>query len=83
MTVLEILRKIDESIEEERKIRNNLTKLRDYYIKDRQLDKAIEQEDEIKVYNHSIANSILLKSEIERSLDEEASRAYEEMSAND
>lgn len=83
MTVLEILRKIDESIEEERKIRNNLTKLRDHYIKDRQMVKAIEQEGEIRVYNHSIANSILLKSEIERSLDEEASRAYEEMSAND
>lgn len=83
MTVLEILRKIDESIEEERKIRNKLTKLRDYYIEDHQLDKAIEQEDEIKVYNHSIANSILLKSEIEHALDEEAAKAYEEMSAND
>lgn len=83
MTVLEILRKIDESIEEEIKIRNNLTKLRDYYIENRELDKAIDQEDEIKIYNHSIANSVLLANEIERSLDEEASRAYEEMSAND
>ena len=83
MTVLEILKKLDESIEREINIRNKLIKMRDYYIENRELDKAIDQEDEIKIYNHSIANSVLLANEIERSLDEEASRAYEEMRAND
>ena len=83
MTVLEILSKLDESIEKERNMKRLCVELRESYYKEGDVEKALKQQIEVDMYTHSLANFIMLKIEIEHTLDEETSRAYEEMRASD
>lgn len=69
MTVLEILSKIEEKMEQAQSIK-------EVYIE-------LGNEAEASAYNSVWCALYCLKDDIEKSLDEEASRAYEEMRAND
>ena len=83
MTVLEVLDYIDKEVEKERYYKEHCLALSKYYAKTDDLENAVRQRAEVVTYSHSIANYLILKHMIMKELDEEASRAYEEMKAND
>lgn len=83
MTVLEVLDYIDREVEKERFYKEYCSALSKYYAKTDDLENAVRQKAEVETYSHSIANYLILKHKIMKELDEEASRAYEEMSTND